>query len=99
MCIRDSVSSIRPVREPNGATIGDAIQTDAAINPGNSGGPLMNWHGEVTVSYTHLDVYKRQSTLELSPVNARFCPQLIDAHRLNVIFPLTAINHLTHMCA
>jgi S1-C subfamily serine protease len=35
------------VREPNGATIDEAIQTDAAINPGNSGGPLMNWHGEV----------------------------------------------------
>ena len=42
-----SSSSIRPVREPNGATIDEAIQTDAAINPGNSGGPLMNWHGEV----------------------------------------------------
>ena len=41
------VSSIRPVSEPNGARIEDAIQTDAAINPGNSGGPLMNWHGEV----------------------------------------------------
>jgi len=41
------VSSIRPVREPNGSTIDEAIQTDAAINPGNSGGPLMNWHGEV----------------------------------------------------
>ena len=44
---RGIVSSIRPVKEPNGATIDDAIQTDAAINPGNSGGPLMNWHGEV----------------------------------------------------
>jgi S1-C subfamily serine protease len=44
---RGIVSSIRPVREPNGATIDDAIQTDAAINPGNSGGPMMNWHGEV----------------------------------------------------
>jgi len=44
---RGIVSSIRPVREPNGATIEEAIQTDAAINPGNSGGPLMNWHGEV----------------------------------------------------
>ncbi len=31
---RGIVSSIRPVREPNGATIDDAIQTDAAINPG-----------------------------------------------------------------
>jgi len=44
---RGIVSSIRPVREPNGARIDEAIQTDAAINPGNSGGPLMNWHGEV----------------------------------------------------
>src|SRR6266436_169445 len=44
---RGIVSSIRPVKEPNGATIDEAIQTDAAINPGNSGGPLMNWHDEV----------------------------------------------------
>ena len=43
---RGIVSSIRPVKEPNGATIEDAIQTDAAINPGNSGGPMMNGHGE-----------------------------------------------------
>ena len=41
------VSSIRSVREPNGATIDKAIQTDAAINPGNSGGPLLNSHGDV----------------------------------------------------
>ena len=44
---RGIVSSIRSVREPEGMTIDEAIQTDAAINPGNSGGPLMNWHGEV----------------------------------------------------
>ena len=41
------VSSIRPVEEPDGVTIDEAIQTDAAINPGNSGGPLLNSHGEV----------------------------------------------------
>ena len=41
------VSSIRSVREPDGVTIDEAIQTDAAINPGNSGGPLLNSHGEV----------------------------------------------------
>jgi S1-C subfamily serine protease len=41
------VSSIRPVQEPDGERIEDAIQTDAAINPGNSGGPLLNWRGEV----------------------------------------------------
>src|SRR5438270_11204382 len=41
------VISIRPVQEPNGININEAIQTDAAINPGNSGGPLLNSHGEV----------------------------------------------------
>ena len=44
---RGIVSSIRSVQEPDGMTIDEAIQTDAAINPGNSGGPLLNWHGEV----------------------------------------------------
>ncbi len=32
---------------PDGAGIGDLIQTDASINPGNSGGPLVNLAGEV----------------------------------------------------
>ena len=41
------ISSIRSVKEPQGATIENAIQTDAAINPGNSGGPLLNSRGEV----------------------------------------------------
>ncbi len=44
---RGIVSSIRQVQEPDGMTIDEAIQTDAAINPGNSGGPLLNWHGDV----------------------------------------------------
>jgi S1-C subfamily serine protease len=41
------ISSIRSVSEPQGATIENAVQTDAAINPGNSGGPLLNSRGEV----------------------------------------------------
>jgi S1-C subfamily serine protease len=44
---RGIISSIRSIRESEGALIEDAIQTDAAINPGNSGGPLLNSHGEV----------------------------------------------------
>ncbi|CAA9533185.1 MAG: HtrA protease/chaperone protein [uncultured Solirubrobacteraceae bacterium] len=32
----------RPIESPNGFTIENAIQTDAAINPGNSGGPLLD---------------------------------------------------------
>jgi len=32
---------------PNGRTITDVIQTDAAINPGNSGGPLLDSRGRL----------------------------------------------------
>ena len=44
---RGIISSLRPIRSPEGGYIEEAIQTDAAINPGNSGGPLLNSHGEV----------------------------------------------------
>jgi S1-C subfamily serine protease len=37
----------RDIKAPNGATIQNAIQTDAAINPGNSGGPLIDSQGSV----------------------------------------------------
>jgi S1-C subfamily serine protease len=37
----------RQIEAPNGFTISDVIQTDAAINPGNSGGALLNQDGEV----------------------------------------------------
>jgi S1-C subfamily serine protease len=37
----------REITAPNGVTIDNVIQTDAAINPGNSGGPLLNSSGEV----------------------------------------------------
>lgn len=37
----------RGITAPNGYTIPQAIQTDAAINPGNSGGPLLDASGQV----------------------------------------------------
>ena len=37
----------REIRSPNGFTIDDVVQTDAAINPGNSGGPLIDERGRV----------------------------------------------------
>jgi len=37
----------RSLKAPNGQTISNVIQTDAAINPGNSGGPLLSAQGRV----------------------------------------------------
>jgi S1-C subfamily serine protease len=37
----------RQIEAPNGFTISDVIQTDAAINPGNSGGALLDQDGRV----------------------------------------------------
>src|SRR6201991_3944913 len=37
----------REIQSPNGFSIDDVLQTDAAINPGNSGGPLFNGAGQV----------------------------------------------------
>ena len=37
----------RTIEAPNGFSISNAVQTDAAINPGNSGGPLLDGEGRV----------------------------------------------------
>jgi S1-C subfamily serine protease len=37
----------RTITAPNGFSISNAVQTDAAINPGNSGGPLLDAQGRV----------------------------------------------------
>jgi putative serine protease PepD len=37
----------REIRSPNGFTIENAVQTDAALNNGNSGGPVLDMQGRV----------------------------------------------------
>jgi len=68
---RGIISSIRPVRGPDGNFVDEAIQTDAAINPGNSGGPLLNAHGG-----SH-----RHQYIHLEPGGAEFRHWLRDPHQ------------------
>ncbi len=50
----------RSVRQGNGFSLPQLIQTDAAINPGNSGGPLLDSHGRV-IGVTSL-IYSNSGT-------------------------------------
>ncbi len=44
----------RAIPTPNGKTLDDLIQFDAAVNPGSSGGPLLNRNGQVVGIITAL---------------------------------------------
>ena len=63
MCIRDRIKVTDGIISSKTGYKGDIVtyQISAPIQHGNSGGPLFDKQGNiVAVSYTHLDVYKRQ---------------------------------------
>ncbi len=78
----------RELSSPNGRTIRDVIQTDAAINPGNSGGPLLDSSGRLIGVNTA--IYSPSGTSAgigfAIPVDtvARLVPQLITTGRASV---------------
>ena len=61
----------RSLQEPNGASLDDLIQTDAAINPGNSGGPLVGLNGQVMGINTAIDTRGQAIGFAISVNSAR----------------------------
>ena len=72
----------RELTSPNGRTIRDVIQTDAAINPGNSGGPLLDSRGRLigvnTAIYSPSGAYAGISFAIPVDTVRRLVPQLIE---------------------
>jgi S1-C subfamily serine protease len=72
----------RELTSPNGRTIRDVIQTDAAINPGNSGGPLLDSRGRLigvnTAIYSPSGAYAGISFAVPVDTVRRLVPQLIE---------------------
>jgi S1-C subfamily serine protease len=80
----------REIESPNGYTLTDAIQTDAAINHGNSGGPLLDAQGRVVGVNAQL----ADSGID-GNVGVAFAIPL-DAGTRNVIAQLRATGKVSH---
>ncbi len=80
----------REIESPNGYTLTDAIQTDAAVNHGNSGGPLLDVQGRVVGVNAQL----AQSGIDGNVGVAFAIP--IDAGTLRVIAQLRTSGKVTH---
>jgi putative serine protease PepD len=62
----------RQISAPNGYSIDDVLQTDAAINPGNSGGPLFNAQGQVIGVNSQIESTGSSSTGQAGNVGIGF---------------------------
>jgi S1-C subfamily serine protease len=77
------VSAIdRQLDAPNGATIYNGIQTDAAINPGNSGGPLIDSSGRVIGINEQIATTSQSATGQASNAGLGFAVPINTAKRV-----------------
>ena len=84
----------REISSPNGFSIDDVIQTDAAINPGNSGGPLFNSAGQVIGVNSQIESPNTSSSGQAGNVGIGFA---IPADTVkNVVAQLKATGKASH---
>ena len=84
----------REISSPNGFSIDDVIQTDAAINPGNSGGPLFNSAGQVIGVNSQIESPNTSSSGQAGNVGIGFA---IPANTVkNVVAQLKATGKASH---
>jgi len=84
----------RQISSPNGYSIDDVIQTDAAINPGNSGGPLFNGAGQVIGVNSQIESTGSSSSGEAGNVGIGFAIPSNTVH--NVVQQLMKSGKVNH---
>ena len=84
----------RQISAPNGFSIDDVLQTDAAINPGNSGGPLFNAQGQVIGVNSQIESTNQSGSGEAGNVGIGFA---IPSNTVkNVVDQLRASGKVAH---
>src|SRR3954468_19107270 len=86
----------RQISSPNGYSIDDVIQTDAAINPGNSGGPLFDGAGNVIGVNSQIESAGSSSSGEAGNVGIGFA---IPSNTVkSVVDQLMKAGKVSHAC-
>jgi putative serine protease PepD len=84
----------RQIQAPNGFSIDNVIQTDAALNPGNSGGPLLDAAGRVIGVNSQIESNSSGTTGEAGNVGIGFAVPSNTVR--NVVSQIEKSGHVSH---